>query len=377
MNDNKPAICFIAQNAYGVLAQVDTGHAGGIEVQVPLWATWFAEHGYPVSMITWDEGYKDGTMIRDVRVLKLCRRNAGLPGLRFFTPRWSSLVSALRRADADIYCYACGDLGLGQVVLWAHTNGRKVLYSVVNKVDCDPALPALKPWRERVLYRYGLQHADRVAVQTGEQQELLHIGFDIDSQLVPMPSKGFPITREPDSKPDAPSPRRVLWIGRFSKEKRLEWLLDTAELCPELHFDVIGAPNAESDYSRSVSTRASAIPNVELHGRVSYLGLGEFYNQADLLCCSSVYEGFPNVFLEAFSVGLPLVSTVDPDDIIRRFGLGEVATNPDELRTALKRVLTPETWRRTSQAVRRYYEEHHTPEASMRILEEEFLALID
>ena len=82
-NLDKPSICIVAHNAYGVLAHVDNGHIGGVEVQTTLLAKWLSSKGFDVSMITWDEGYSDGSVIDGVKVYKLCRRDDGLPGLRF------------------------------------------------------------------------------------------------------------------------------------------------------------------------------------------------------------------------------------------------------------------------------------------------------
>ena len=47
-------------------------------------------------------GPEDGVEIDGVRVFKMCRRDAGLPGLRFLWPRWTSLNTGLRYADADV-----------------------------------------------------------------------------------------------------------------------------------------------------------------------------------------------------------------------------------------------------------------------------------
>jgi len=373
-SNRKPQICFVAHNAYGALAGVDTGHIGGVERQTSLMARWFAASGYQVNILTWDEGQDDGVKIDGVRVFKMCRKDAGIKGLRFLWPKWTSLVAALKRADADIYYYNCGDLGLGQVVMWCRRHGRKSVYSVASDPACDFELPVLGPLRERVLYRYGLKHVDAIIVQTRRQQQMLREGFGIDSTMIPMPCEGP--TRNEDIHPltaRGESPH-VLWVGRVSKEKRLEWLLDVAERCPQITFDVVGASNTDSDYALILMKRADGVLNVKMHGRVTHAEIAGFYRRCRALCCTSTYEGFPNTFLEAWSHGLPIVSTFDPDGVIAANGLGWVAQEVEEIAACLKEIFqSPEMRLRASKAARQYYQANHTPEKCLPRFERLFL----
>jgi glycosyltransferase involved in cell wall biosynthesis len=359
-------MCFVAQNGYGALAGIDTGHVGGIERQTALMARWFASHGYEVSMIVWDEGQPDGVQIAGVRIFTTCRKDAGMKGIRFFIPKWTSLCQAMKRADADIYYYNCGDLGLGQVALWCQKHGRKCVFSVASDSICSPELSVLKPQRERILYRYGLKHSTAVVVQTRRQQHLLHEGFGIQSAMIPMPSEGCDADAHipPQNLPGRDA--HVLWVGRISREKRLEWLLDIAEQCPEIIFDVVGAANTDSDYALRMAERASHIPNVKMQGRIAHSEIAKYYQRCRVLCCTSAYEGFPNTFLEAWSCGTPVVSTFDPDDIIARHGLGWTASSRDELVIALRdSVCESAQWQAASAAAREYYQTNHTLDVCM------------
>lgn len=355
-------ICFVAHNAYGALAGLDTGHIGGIERQQALLAHWLADHGHDVSMICWDEG-QGNCIVGKIKIFVISHREKGLPGLRFFHPRWSGLIGAMKRADAEIYYYNCGDLGLGQLTCWARKRGRKTVYSVASNPDCDPALPTLKPWRERILYRYGLRHTDQIVAQTVRQQEMLQTGFGIHAEIIPMPCAGFGSTQSIDS---YDGPPRILWVGRFSREKRLEWLLDAAEGFPQYIFDIAGAANAQTEYAKGLQKRAESIPNVILHGRLLHHELGALYRRARLLCCTSIFEGFPNTFLEAWSVGLPIVSTFDPDQVIAKMNLGKTACSVNEIREGITTLMEDSNaWQEASLAAQTYFNTHHTLDAVM------------
>lgn len=352
----RPRICFVAHNAFGALTGEAKVHAGGIERQQALMAKWLARHGYPVAMIVWDEGPSVPRVHDGVELYKLCGRDDGLRGLRFFHPRWTSLLGALARADADVYYYNLGDLGLGQIAQWTRLRGRRLVFSVACNGDVDPALPALAGRRDRILYRWGVQRCDAIIVQTDYQQRALKQHFGLESTVLPMPCEGIDIEPRYESNDSF----RVLWIGRISAEKRADWLLDLAERLPGVSFEIVGAPNAETPYARDVLARAQAMPNVTVVGRVPYDRMVDCYARASILCSTSEFEGFPNVYLEAWSAGIPVVSTFDPDDLIKTRGLGTVASTREGLVEAIDALArSPELRRSQGERARNYFRENH------------------
>ncbi len=359
------SICFVAQYALGAMSGGRAGFVGGIEWQQSLMGRWFADRGYRVSMLTWDEGQPDGIEIDGVRVLKICRADEGIRGVRFLHPRWTGLVRAMKRADADLYYQNCGEYVTGQVAAWCRRHGRRFVYSVASDPDCDPKLPTMKTVRERVLYRYGLKRADRVIAQTLRQQHMLRDGFDVDSVVIPMPCPG-PVDTDYHA-PDPPKPESVhiVWVGRVAEVKRPELLVDLAQAMPEVTFDLIG-PDSAGDFSRRVMQRAAEQPNIVVRGRVAREDMPDCYRQASLLCCTSAYEGLPNTFLEAWSHGVPAVSTFDPGDLIQTHNLGAIAADVPGLVASIRSLVdSPDRWRTASENARRYYVQNHTVESVM------------
>jgi glycosyltransferase involved in cell wall biosynthesis len=358
-----PSLCFVAHNALGALTGRADLHAGGIERQQALMAKWLARHGHRVGMITWDEDVVANTVHDSVELFRLCRRDAGLRGLRFFVPRWTSLNGALARADADIYYYNCGDLCLGQIALWTRAHHKRLIFSVASDADCESTLPNLRGAREKALYRYGLKSCDAIIVQTQKQQRLLQREFGRDSVVLPMPCEGLPaIDRANDD-----GSVRVLWIGRISAEKRPDWLLDVAERLPQRQFEIVGAANAATAYARSVVERAQRMPNVTLTGRVPYDHVADCYRRASILCSTSAYEGFPNIFLEAWSAGIPVVATCDPDELIATRNLGRIGDTVGELAAAIELLAQSSDLRRqVGTRAREYFRERHTVDHAMQ-----------
>jgi glycosyltransferase involved in cell wall biosynthesis len=362
-------VCVVAHMAYGALSRTG-GHIGGVEHQTALLSRWLAARGHRVSMITWDEGFPDHTEIDGVKLVKVCRRDDGWPGLRFVHPRWTSLVAAMRDAAADIYYHNCAEYVTGQVALWCRSNRRKFVYSVASNSDCDPRLPLLRTQRERTLYRAGLRRADRIIVQTETQRQMLHDSFGLGAVTIPMPCAAAPAdTRE------RPGPQgSIVWIGRISEEKRPERLLDLAMRCPDLAFDFVG-PSDGSAYAAGIVDRARTIANVTVHGGLGREQVHEVLRGAACLCCTSEIEGFPNTFLEAWSHGLPVLSTFDPDGLIAGRELGELAATPGDLAPRLRTLLSETRWIALSTNARGYFEQTHTIDAVMPRFEALFRAV--
>jgi glycosyltransferase involved in cell wall biosynthesis len=353
----KPSVCFVALNCYNLLSgRGDLLHVGGAERQQWLLANWLADQGFRITFVTLDHGQPEYERLGKFEVFSAYKPASGLPVIRFFHPRWSGLARAMRRADCDIYYQRGAGLETGQVAIWCNRNEKKFLFAAANEHNFLPELPTLQTHRERWLYRKGLQMADGIVVQTQSQLELLGRNFQRSATIVGNcvnlgfvpPEKGAP-------------GQSVLWVGRISAEKRFDWLLDVAQRCGNLRFDVVGGANADSERSKSLEHRAASLANIRMNGRVPYAAMPEYYARCRVLCLTSRVEGFPNVLLEAWSQGIPVVTTFDPDGLVASRGLGWVCTSVDDCAAALQIAMTDDAaWQRASEAARDYCLRNHS-----------------
>lgn len=359
----RPSICFVAPGAFGAVAdRPDIARIGGAEVQQTLIARALVQRGYRVRFITGDHGQQDGLDCGGIQLFKMCARDDGLPGLRFLHPRWTSLVRALRRAAADVYYQRAAGVETGQVALWCRANARAFVFAAAVDDDCSPDLPLLRgDPRARWLYRFGLKRADRVIAQTQTQIHMLRDSFGVPATLIRSCSADPPNgSSRGDARPTGKS-GNLLWVGRLAPQKRPDRLLDLAQACPRLPFEMVGAANDDSRYARDVRDRAQRLPNVALRGHVPHQEMGECYARAALLICTSDSEGYPNTFMEAWARGIPTVSTVDPDNVVTANRLGAIGGDVDALVREIRRLLKNDGERRAcGQRARRFFLDQHT-----------------
>jgi glycosyltransferase involved in cell wall biosynthesis len=328
------SICLIGLDNLPVLAPEFRGHAiGGESVQQTLLARALVRRGYQVSMVTADCGQHDA-MVRDgICVYKAYRPAAGLPLLRFIHPRWSGLWSALARADAQLYYTSCAGMHVGLLSLFCARHGRRFVFRCASDTDCDPARLLVRYARDRWLYAYGLRRADGVLVQSAAQAQCLAQRFGITGRVAGMLAEPAPTAARRDVD--------VLWAGNIRRVKRPERVLELAARLPRARIHMVGGPVPDelALYER-IRAAAARHPNLVFHGHLPYWEASAMYGRARLLVNTSEAEGFPNAYLQAWMLGVPVVTFSDPDGVIDCHGLGEVVRSPLAMRGAIERLLT-------------------------------------
>jgi glycosyltransferase involved in cell wall biosynthesis len=142
-----------------------------------------------------------------------------------------------------------------------------------------------------------------------------------------------------------------LAIGRLSKEKNFELLIDVFSRLAQEHVDwdlVILGEGSERQGLEAQVKAGNLGKRVFLPGRIG--NVGEWYEQADLYVMTSRFEGFPNTLAEALSHGLAAVSfdcDTGPRDIIRHGidGLLVPPGNSMELMSALGKMMSDSSLR--------------------------------
>lgn len=332
-------ICFVSFFGYAVLAgsKLD-GVVGGAEVQQVLIAKELARRGHDVSMISLDFGQAEGTFEHGVRLFKIMARNAGVPGLRFFHPLSTSLWSAMRRADADVYYQRCAGRLTGMVVGFAEMLGKRSFFAGASDSDFDPKLPRVGALHNKLLYRYGLRKASGVVVQSERQLALCRSSFGRKAAHINSCYEGG------GGKGAFDGP--IVWVGTFRQVKRPDLFVEVARRLPRFRFVLVGGAMEGVDDYDAVRRRAAGMSNLTMTGHLPLAEVESFFEGASLLVNTSVTEGFPNTFLQAWSRGIPTVSFFDSGAREQGVAVGRTVRDVDAMVQAISELKANEAmWR--------------------------------
>ena len=113
-------------------------------------------------------------------------------------------------------------------------------------------------------------------------------------------------------------------------------LIELAEKYNDIEFLVAGGINQKNpQYSISIINKIKKMRNVDYLGPISFKSINSVYEKGIILLNTSIYEGFPNVFLEAWINKIPVISFFDPDGVISNNRLGKVVYDMIDLQNTI------------------------------------------
>lgn len=371
---NRPHICFVAPTTWPLFSgDRSIPVVGGAEVQQSVIAPALAERGYRVSMITLDYGQPERAVVKGVTVYRMHRPDEGVPVVRFLHPRLTSLWRALRRVDADIYYHRTSAATTGFLAQFCRNNGKRAIYAAASDVDFMPGRQDITFARDRWLFEYGVRHVDRVFAQNEAQRESLLRHYGRESVVIPN------CYRAPHG---AHADRRgyVLWVATVRHQKRPELLVEIARRMPQYRFVMVGGtdPDRRSrELAAAMRVAAAGLPNLDYRGFVPFADADRLFDGARVALNTSLYEGFPNTFLQAWARGVPTIGFVDTGSG-QRGGqpvydiVGDVGAACARLDRLMRDDLA---WREASHRAAAHFRERHSVEAVVGLYERELLAL--
>lgn len=369
------SICFVAPAIEGALRSrlglaSDLTH-GGAEVQMALLGTGLAERGHQVTFLSSGrEARLDREQLGSMNLVRI-PIGPGTEANRNGIPIQEWLRRGLKDVDAEIVYQRCAIPLTGRIAWECRKQGRRFVFAVANDRDVDGRIRQVLGLRRYLLYRYGLHRADLVIVQSRHQQDQLSPRRRRSSLLLP---SAFDLKSV--SSPAAPERPLVLWVGQILAKKQPQKLLALARALPDISFLAAGSSEVNPVLGKEFRREASQLANLEYLGQVPHATIGNLYDKASVLLNTSLAEGLPNTFLEAWSRGIPVATLgIDPDGLLSQRNLGFVL-DPQDSTGLLRRLLADGVeLQQAGLRGREYVRATHSLTAVLDILERDLEAL--
>lgn len=355
----RPAVTLVCWNAYPLFEPSVPSLIGGMETRAALFARGLAGSGrWQVRFVVNDYGQPDTIRHEGIEfqlyqplhrrasenvnprfakykwfpILNLDRRDLALlwqlplMALYRLLPAWFHPIFWRRRRSHVVCCFGNNPISAQVIADCFRLGIRTVLCLAADSdvaPDYHPEDSSLNDYSTpKWMAHYALETADHVFVQTESQLRALASRFSRSGELIRNPVQIA--ADDPARWPARDARDVVLWIGRSDTfHKRPLLFLELAQRCPDLSFLMI-VNKTHADVFDAL--QAECPPNLTIIERAPYREIWDYYRRARVFVSTSVYEGFPNTFLQCAVSGVPVASLmVDPEEILSRHGCGLLA----------------------------------------------------
>lgn len=303
---------------------------GGGELQIALLAKALALQNHKVVIID-PYSEKNFTTEDGIEVVNMPTWNKGLKGIRLFSNRIPALYKLLKQQNADYYY--CRMRSYFHLVSFLVTRRikKKFILAVASDIDVlnfknqykyehKPNFRLSKyislQLPNDIIFRFLLKRADFVVLQ--------HIGQDVNLDLCKGKKIIFPniIDQRLLKGSNSATEDYFIYLGSLSSLKGSDKLLQLSEITDQaIKIMIVGQPNDAK--SVEVFEQLKTKSNIVLKGRLNHEEALDLVSKSKALINTSNFEGFPNVFLEAWALGIPVISLkVNPGNVFTNFRLG-------------------------------------------------------
>lgn len=332
---------------------------GGSAVQTYGWIRGLMEEGQEVYVMTDIKGNRLlKEECRNIKFVPMYDNSKGVRWLRWLYYRLPYTYKKIRAVKPD-YLYI-GIPGWSSTLLGiiCHLLNIKFIQRLSNDNQLDTRYLKDHSVVHQFFLNWGIRLSHHILCQNNFQLQIIHKKFPGKS-VIKLSNPMYLKTDNPLLTPD--SKGYIAWLGIYRYQKNLKQLYQIASLLKKEQFLIAGKEGANCDQETcDYLEKLKKLPNVKFHGFLQRTEVLPFLANARFLLNTSFYEGFSNTFLEAWSVGTPVISAVhvNPDSIISKYDLGIIYNDVFDLCKQYAKV-TPEQYQLMSDNARGYVENHH------------------
>ncbi len=243
----------------------------------------------------------------------------------------------------------CGYTGIA--AYYARHNGGRLIWHVAHDMEVEPFDSTVSKnmvfrYLDKKVLEYGIKHATAIIVQTQRQRELLKRHYN--RTPVAQIENGHPFPKGSIKKSDGVE---IVWVANLKPWKRPELYIRLAKDLESSHnikFTMVGSP------AWSESRHAEFMRLIKDQRNLTYLGgrtqdeVNAILARAHIFVNTSIQEGFPNTFIQAWMRQVPVVSmSVDPNDVLTRNRIGFLSGSYEKMKQHIVHLIeSPELRRR-------------------------------
>lgn len=330
---------------------------GGATVQTLNWINGLIYHQIKVGVIVEkDEVIPSNNLISFIKSYSLSSKNI----FSWIYPRTYQLSASIRKSKPDYLVQAGAGFIVLPLAILAIYNKTKFIHRIANNVDVDKRVYKKISFLSALFYNIGLRLTPIISCQNEYQYNKVKSRFP--NKKVLKFFNPYDVQKVIIKPLEFKARKYIAWIGIFQYQKNIPALYKIAKNLSRIEFKIAGVPVDDlNENLRNILNKLKNLKNVTFVGYLAREEISPFLSKALCLLNTSLYEGFPNTFLEAFAVGTPVATTVtiDPDQIIKQFLLGETARTPDELYNCILKIINNESYSDMSKRCLDYLNDNH------------------
>ena len=262
---------------------------------------------------------------RDYKILQIAKPG-GIRRYGFFFD-YFKLMLLLKKIEPDVIYQRGLQSYTGFSAYYAKRNNCKFVFHIAHDYDVTPSISSklskhlLLKYIEKKIGEYGLKNADSIIAQTHHQSDLLKHNYG--RQVTAKIPNSHPVAKELIEK--EVTPIKVVWIANFKPMKRPEMFVQLAEDLKDLSnvkFIMIGRSGEPKLYN-ALHNRINQLPNLQYMGERTLDEVNSVLASSHIFVNTSIAEGFPNTFIQAWMRHVPVVSaSVNTDGVFNDAGIG-------------------------------------------------------
>ena len=240
----------------------------------------------------------------------------------------------------------------------------------VNKFQFEKISNTLFNFIDNKIAAIGKKKADIIIAQTKFQSDQLLKNFGRKANIV-VPNY-HPIPKENCIKKE--DTFNVVWVANFSENKQPMKFVEVAKEIGKkglpIQFIMIGRPY-NNNYLHEVMKEFKTTANFEYLGVLKQEEVNRVLSESHVLINTSKYEGFSNVFIQAWMRSLVVISlNANPDNVLREHKIGFCTNGRLDLmiETILELFNERQKWNELSSRSLNYGLENHSIEKQMKTI---------